>query len=318
MLNTGMPEQRGDRDGTYRALVKNVAPGEEAVLALSPAQIIEGVVTYKDTGKPSPHARLSIWASQQAEYGSMVSVGGMADAEGRYRIRPKPGVRFGVSAYPPDGAPYLSWQMPRDEAIRWRDGDTTRKVDVALPRGVMIRGKVIEKGSGAAVRNASIQYLPEGANNPNDAEHIRTGWQASQISGENGDFEIVVLPGPGRLFVHGPSNDYTIQETTAREIYRGSPGGSRRYAHHIEKVDLAGRTGSTFETIVELERGGKVQGTLVDESGRPVDKASIIGWRNIRGTDLGWRGHSPEVIGGQFEVRWASRRPTVPNSLFGR
>ena len=33
-LNTGMPEQRGERDATYRPIVKNVSPGEEAVLAL--------------------------------------------------------------------------------------------------------------------------------------------------------------------------------------------------------------------------------------------------------------------------------------------
>src|SRR4029077_2405021 len=35
-LNTGMAEQRGERDGTYRPLVKNFKPGEEAVLPLTP------------------------------------------------------------------------------------------------------------------------------------------------------------------------------------------------------------------------------------------------------------------------------------------
>jgi len=75
LLNTGASEKRGKRDGTYRALVKNFEPGEEAILALAPAQLFEGVVRYADTGEPAPHARLTIWASQQAPFGSMISVG---------------------------------------------------------------------------------------------------------------------------------------------------------------------------------------------------------------------------------------------------
>ena len=106
-LNTGLPEQRGDRDGTYRSqVVKNLKPQEEAVLPLAPAQMIEGVVRYEDTGEPAPNARLTVWASQQ-EHGSMISVGGRAGENGRYRISPYPGIRFGVTAYPPDGTPYL-------------------------------------------------------------------------------------------------------------------------------------------------------------------------------------------------------------------
>ena len=59
------------------------------MLALAPAQIFEGVVRYEDTGEPAPHARLTIWASQQ-KFGSMHSVPGKADAQGRYRISPTP------------------------------------------------------------------------------------------------------------------------------------------------------------------------------------------------------------------------------------
>jgi hypothetical protein len=176
-LNTGMPEQRGERDGTYRSFVKNLKPGEEAVLALAPAQIFEGIVRYEDTGKPAAHARLTIWASQQSFGGSMVSVPGKADGEGRYRISPRPGIRFGITAYPPDGAPYLTRQLPE---IDWEDGAKVKQVDVTLPRGVLVRGKVVESNSGGAVENATIQYVPEEANNPHDADDILTGWQGIQ------------------------------------------------------------------------------------------------------------------------------------------
>ena len=52
-LNSGAPEQRPESDATYRSLVRNVKPGEEAVLPLSPAQIFEGVVRFEDTGVPA-------------------------------------------------------------------------------------------------------------------------------------------------------------------------------------------------------------------------------------------------------------------------
>ena len=66
------------------------------------------MIRYEDTGEPAPYARLTIWASQQDQFGSMSSVPGRADEQGRYRISPHPGVRFGVTAYPPDGVPYLA------------------------------------------------------------------------------------------------------------------------------------------------------------------------------------------------------------------
>ena len=53
-LNTGMAEQRGERDGTYRPLVKNLKPGEEGVLPLAPAQLFTGTVRFEDTGEPAP------------------------------------------------------------------------------------------------------------------------------------------------------------------------------------------------------------------------------------------------------------------------
>src|SRR5690606_4166560 len=121
-LNTGMPEQRGERDATYRSLVKNVEPGEEAVLTLPPAQWFEGVVRYEDSGEPVAQARVTMWASEE-ESGSMISVSGQADTLGRYRINPKPGVQFGLTAYPPAETAYLARQTPPSQAIRWEAGD---------------------------------------------------------------------------------------------------------------------------------------------------------------------------------------------------
>ncbi|MEM7315627.1 MAG: hypothetical protein AAF497_21010, partial [Planctomycetota bacterium] len=118
-LNTGQSEQRGERDATYRPLVKNIPPSEEGVLTLAPAQIITGKITYEDSGEPVPNTKVTIWASQQA-FGSMSSVEGKTDENGNYRILPEPGIRFGVSAYAPTGKPYMARKA---DPIRWENGD---------------------------------------------------------------------------------------------------------------------------------------------------------------------------------------------------
>jgi hypothetical protein len=148
---------------------------------------------------------------------------------------------------------------------------------------------------------ASIKYLPESANNPNVSDDILTGWQGIEVANEQGEFEIAVLPGLGRLLVHGPANDYVIHEITSREISRGARGGSRVYTHLVQKIDVQ-LADSPVELSLSLKRGKTVRGTLVDEAGQSVDQVTMITWRNTHPTDNGWRGHSPEVVGGRFEL----------------
>ncbi len=302
-LNIGLPEQRGERDGTYRSLVKNVGADEEAVLPLSPAQPFEGTITFEDTGKPAAHARLTIWASQQ-KFGSMSSVAGQADEQGRYRIIPHPGIRFGVHVYAPDGTPYLARETPLSEAIEWNAGDVVKHVDMALPRGVLVRGTVVEAGTNAPVANAAIQYHPESANNPNERDGILTGWQGIELSDEQGKFEIVVLPGPGRLLVHGPGDEYVLKETSSLEMHRGKPGGQRNYAHAIVRIDPAAGAGPV-ELDVELEPGATVSGRLVDDQARPIEEALFISRLTILPRSPFWRGYggpAESAPGGKFEL----------------
>ena len=297
-LNTAEPEQRLEHDGTYRAQVKNAAPGEEITLTLAPARFFEGTIRYEDTGQPAPHARLTIWASQQEKFGSMVSVAGTADANGKYRICSKPGIRFGINAYPSNGQPYLIREI-RD--IAWDVDGNVKHVDIALPRNLYVRGKVVESGSNTPVAGASVQYVPEAKNNPHDADDIVTGWQGIQVTNEQGGFEIAVLPGPGRLIAHGPSNDYVLVESSSRELYRGTPGGDRVYAHAIRKLDLE-EGANPLDVTLELEPSLMITGELVDDQGSPVDEALLISRLAIRDSWLRWRFVSQSVMGGRFQV----------------
>ena len=302
-LNTGMPEQRGERDGTYRAqVVKNLKPGELAVLALAPAQIFEGKVIYEDTGKAAAHARLTIWASQQ-KFGSMYSVPGKADAKGHYRMSPHPGIRFGVTAYPPDGTAYLARELP---PVDWEDAATKKQVDVKLPRGVLVRGKIVESITEQPVAGAAIQYVPEGDKNPKAHEGVLTGWQDIQISDASGTFEIAVPPGPGRLVVHGPQGEFVVKESTSRELASGRTGGQRQYANAFERIDPP-INAPGVDRLIKLERAEKVGGQLVDERGQAIDEAIVISNLNINPYSLGWRGDSALLArNGRFEISGAA------------
>ena len=121
------------------------APNPEPIaIALQPARTIVGRVTYADTGRPVPHALVASGPSYSE-----------ADAEGRFRVPAGPAAagRFGVRAQSPDGAPYLMTFKQGE----WPKGAIEQSVDIALPRGVVVRGKITEEGTGRPVAGAVVR-----------------------------------------------------------------------------------------------------------------------------------------------------------------
>ena len=121
--------------------------------ALAPAQIVNVRVTYADTGKPVPHAPLEVMASR----GRVAMVDeSETDAEGRSRVNSWPADRaYSFTAYPPEGQPYLI----ASGRVEWPKGALEQSLDLALPRGVLIHGKVTEEGSGKPVPGATVDFV---------------------------------------------------------------------------------------------------------------------------------------------------------------
>ena len=93
-------------------------PGpKQLTIALEPAKIIKGRVTYADTARPVPHARLSV-GSQRSEGDGTSFADFETDDEGRFRVNPRSGDTYIVTALPPAGQPYLR----RHEALRVAQG----------------------------------------------------------------------------------------------------------------------------------------------------------------------------------------------------
>ena len=251
----------------------------EVTLALQPATIIEGRAVAADTGQPIPDAVIAV-AAGRGEFGAMFTMKFRADDRGRFTANPSPGDYFRVSAFAPEGRPYL---VPQVE-FAWTKGAVKKVMDIKLPRGILIRGKVIEEGTGHPLTGASLQYYPM-----NRRDDILGGWQAIVASKADGSYQIVVPPGKGHLLVFGPTSDYVLEEIGSRMLTRGQPGGQRYYAHDIIAYEVKAGD-QPHELTAALRPGKTVRGRVVGPAGQTVEAAAIITRLHIEAFHPSWRG----------------------------
>jgi RNA polymerase sigma factor (sigma-70 family) len=128
---------------------------QEVNLTLAPARILEGVITAADTGKPVPKARIVCLDGGAPAYGQ-------TDEKGRYRLRVagggQPGLPTGVSVTPPEGQPYLGSNAP----LEWPQGAVKHRINLALPRGVVVRGIVTDAATSKPVAGAKAMAVVTG------------------------------------------------------------------------------------------------------------------------------------------------------------
>jgi RNA polymerase sigma factor (sigma-70 family) len=276
--------------------------GEEVGLALAPGQTIEGKVTCADTGKPAAGARLMVNVGSQP--GPYRSHSTRTDAEGRYRLSTGSGNQVVVWAYPAEGEPYLAVEKRHE----WAKGKVRETVNVELPRGVLVRGRVTEAGTGTPVVGATVSYRPR-----NPRPGVLTGRENLASSGPDGTFALAVVPGPGHLLVQGPTPDYVHQEVGSAEIEAGRPGGTRLYPDALAALDLA-RDAQPEEVKLTLKRGVTVTGRLVDPDGQPLSKG--MGMMVCRSNVSPWdhRFHEPTapMLDGRFELHGLDSEKTYP------
>jgi RNA polymerase sigma factor (sigma-70 family) len=240
-------------------------------IALAPPRTLEGMVTRQDTSQPLPGARVEIEAIKNG--GIPGKVRGQTDRQGRYRIIPYEGNRLIVRVFPPEGVPYLPWE----EQFDWAQGKFKRNVDFRLRRGVLVRGKVTEAGSGNPLSGAHVEYRARRRANPFYRNELLEYYIRLQDvrSGPDGGFQLAVPPGPGHLFVQGPGHDYLHAETSYRALETGQPGGLRYYPDALVPLDL--KPGAPpVDVAVTLRRGVTVRGRVLKPSGQPVESGRCL------------------------------------------
>ena len=199
--------------------------------ALQPARTITGRVTYADTGKPAPHAQVIVGGFDQVQ-----TWRGNSPDRHRGRCRGAVPRESGIGHRTASCSRILptgnrTWASTK--RIDWPKGAVTHSVDLALPRGVMMRGKVTEQGSGRPISGAIVTYHPHRTAND---EVVPTGSSPVETAAD-GSFALAVLPRPGYLVVQGPSEDYVLHELDEGLLINGQPGGQRVYAHAFVACD---------------------------------------------------------------------------------
>jgi RNA polymerase sigma factor (sigma-70 family) len=282
--------------------------------ALQPAKTLTGCVTYADTGMPAPRAQVVLLGIDEVRIGASAHpIVTTADAEGRFRMNAGSGDACFVFAFRPDAQPYLS----NRQRIDWPKGAVTHSADLALPRGVSLRGSVTDEGSGRPVSGAMVSWWlqgPANANEPRVSSPVETA--------ADGSFALVVLPRAGYLIVKGPGDDYVLHELDHGLLLNGQKGRERVYAHAFVPwaPNEGGDRRAEQEVKVVLRPGLTVKGRVVGPDGQPVVNAWIISRLNlIDRTDVYkvWSGNQHGTArNGEFDLHGLEPGSDIPVSFF--
>ena len=279
----------------------NAPSGKRLVTVVEPARIFFGRVTAADTGKPIAKAVVAGNGGDTIE----------TNADGQFRVTAESSDRCVVMVNAPRGQPYLN---VRTKEFEWPKGAIEHRVDVVLPRGTLIRGKVTESGSGKPIAGTTLGYFTR------SIQGAQFDWFVGQAWAEpDGSFQLAVPPKSKHLIVLGPSEDYVLQEAGERMILDGQPGGRRMYAHAFIPYDL--KDGGDIPDIpVVLRRGMTVKGQVIGPDGQPVLDARMVSRIILMPSGSAWRSwqgsyHGP-VRNGRFELHGLAADPEIPVFFF--
>jgi beta-lactamase regulating signal transducer with metallopeptidase domain len=300
------------RDDRFAVQVVNVRPPEKAradefTAALDPARVVEGTVTAAEDGKPVPHARLlfgresdsflALIAERRGEDGRGRRAMGTgirysflvyptsdddvpplevrADAQGRFRVQLFLSDGYTVRVTPPAGRPFLGVTR----GFAWQRGTARRSLDLSLPPGVPVRGKVTETPSGKAVAGARVDFWSKGLKLPPEAIY-----PAPVQTDDAGNFEAVLPPGDWHALVNGASLVYlptrlARDKLTDGPLPVGTPSpkpGETIFVRPDAWLAFTLKAGDGPRELKAQLRRVTLKGRVLAPDGKPAAKAYLI------------------------------------------
>jgi RNA polymerase sigma factor (sigma-70 family) len=320
----------------------------EFTFAMAAARILEGTVTDARTGAPLPGALVQVytegggappwpvpadWRGRQGSVGPGYAPHGLptsfspavsarTDAKGRFRLNPFRSDFNTILVSPPDGQPYLTVK----KSVYWRRGVAKRTVDVALPRGVPLRGQVREGASGKPVARTRLDFWSRKMPLANDSPEPPDGvfFPRALKTDAAGAFRVVVPPGPWHLLVNAPEPDYLFKKLPVSDLgvkqsddlplgmTAGRRAGKKHYYYPDDWRTLDLKVEDRPEPLrLTLRRAPMVRGRLVGPDDKPAAAARMwIGQEPFAEAAEGYFARKPEVKDGRFEL--ALRNPDAP------
>lgn len=266
--------------------------GPKAELVASPMREIVGTVKESGTGKPL--AGIQVWAS--AGNGTVLA---KTDAKGRYHLKGLPRLNEHlVHVNPPAGSEYLM----SGKRIHPEGATGPLKADLVLAKGVVLKGKVVDKATGKGVE-CGLRFIPL----PDNKYFDKPGYDSYRTerlmrrTEANGSFRLVVMPGSGilvgqvsyqlklpglklnpyRLAKLTPSDFKKLKATADDEgrAYFSTAGGSiefLRLQHTYKILNLRPEAGEVNHRLT-VDQGKKVPVEILDDHGKPLSGAMVAG-----------------------------------------
>ncbi len=269
--------------------VKLDAKASDFKLTCEAGNEVRGQVVCQDSGKPLSNTWINVVSlpSGSSRGADQQSQGcpTRTDNEGKFAVNCRSGKFITVYVYPAAGLPYPAWmeQKPMPEDVK------ENPLQIQVPRGVLVRGRVVEEATGKGVFGAGVEYLAHfDEHNPkyprwsnpnvgNDVAH-QVYWATErhrELTDESGDFQIAVLPGKGHLMVKAPTDEYESQERSRGELFRGKPYMSFYCMEGLQAIDpMPGD--EPLQTTLSLRLGRKVSGSLLSSNKEPVQQALLL------------------------------------------
>ena len=291
------------------------------VIKLSAPIYVSGVVTRKDTGAPLSKAwvgltfaEIELAADSQTE-----AIWVQTDEQGRYRVRCGPWAeRVHVYAFAPPGTPCPDWSAGPVEVPK---GKLEVSLPVVMPVGILVRGKIVEAGTGEPVANASYVHIlnrEKPKTMSRDDAHLMY-WSNEyhyRYSGADGSFEQPLPAGEsGVILVKAPDSTYVMQITSFGEIMAGKPGPWWSMVEGVAKVATK-RDAKGLTLDIPLTRGVTASGTVAGPNGAVVRrgvvfKATPLHTHSYQLHEEAW---DHQVRDGQFSV--GACDPSAPTELY--
>ena len=240
--------------------IQPVAP--KFVHTLEPARPVEGVVTAQDDGRPIAGATVEVIPMRSPSGETLFTT---TDAEGRYRVAGQQADTYYVHVYPPPGSAYIA--ATRNHR-GWPEGAKVLTLDLALTRGKLFHGTVVDADTRQPIAGASVVYQPK-RGNPNRRNNQE--FRNPVLSDANGRFTIAGLGGTGHLLVEEGSLDYI------RGTISGKEAGNAKtlYPHGFAEVEVAATT-EPAPVEIALRKGKTLEARVLGPDGRPLP--SVTAW----------------------------------------
>jgi protocatechuate 3,4-dioxygenase beta subunit len=259
--------------------VNMLPPGREPKTGTS---VVRGRIVAGDTGSPVRRAQVRI---SGPDIGSKMA---LTDNQGRYEFKDLPAGRFNVSV---SKSGYVTMQYGQSrpfepgKPIELADAQVLERADVALPRGGVLAGRVIDE-AGEAVADADVSAMR--MQFQNGTRHlVQTGRNA--MTNDLGQFRIYGLP-PGDYFVSATLHN---MGSIAMDMFGPGAGGASGsnqtsgYAStyypstpnpaEAQRIMLGvGQEMSSADIQLQPVRLAKVTGMAMGSDGKPMSGAMVM------------------------------------------